>query len=473
MRLAFVDLETTGATATADRITEIGIVEVDEDGVREWSSLVNPQTSIPTFIEALTGISNAMVARAPTFEELATEVHARLEGRIFVAHNARFDYSFLKQAFQRVGLVFKPTVLCTVKLSRRLYPGFARHNLDSLIERHRLIVSERHRALGDARLIWQFWQAAHEDLPSEQIQGVVKQLTTRSSLPSHLDATLIDELPSTAGVYLFYGESALLYIGKSKNLRQRVLSHFSGDHRSAKELEMSQQIRHIEWQETGGEVGALLQEARLVKQRSPTYNRLLRRNDMVCAWRIVVRGNQLKVALTQGEDLLFEQDSSVYGLFVSSAKASQALRSITEAHQLCPGLLGLEKIKPGKPCFASQVGRCLGACCGRELLSDHHQRLLQALQPLQVQAWPYSGPIGIREGSREKARLHLVDRWSYLGTAQDEADAWAQLASAPRQPRFDRDVYQILCKRLPLLAARAIVFGRPENHGTDFQDCHA
>ena len=122
--LAFVDLETTGATATSDRITEIGIVEVDADGtVREWQQLVNPGTRIPPFIEQLTGISNEMVADAPTFESVAAETLRRLEGRLFIAHNARFDYGFLKNEFKRLGIAFRAPVLCTVKLSRTLYPA--------------------------------------------------------------------------------------------------------------------------------------------------------------------------------------------------------------------------------------------------------------------------------------------------------------------------------------------------------------
>lgn len=139
--LAFVDLETTGATPTRDRITEVGIVEVAEDGtVSEWSSLVNPETSIPDFIQSMTGISDAMVADAPTFADLATNIIERLQGRLFIAHNARFDYGFLKNEFKRIGIDFRATVACTVKLSRRLFPGYPKHGLDALIERHNLSV---------------------------------------------------------------------------------------------------------------------------------------------------------------------------------------------------------------------------------------------------------------------------------------------------------------------------------------------
>ncbi len=166
--LAIVDLETTGGRPAWDRVTEIALLEVAQgEVVSEWSTLVNPGTGIPPLIQALTGITNEMVASAPAFEDLAQGLYERLEGRVFVAHNARFDYGFLRHAFERAGFCFHPRMLCTVKLSRRLYPGYARHNLDSLIDRHGLTFgchdSARHRALGDARAVWQFLRVAAEE----------------------------------------------------------------------------------------------------------------------------------------------------------------------------------------------------------------------------------------------------------------------------------------------------------------------
>ncbi|MCE1182287.1 MAG: 3'-5' exoribonuclease, partial [Rhodocyclales bacterium] len=250
--LAFVDLETTGATAATDHITEIGIVEVDEDGaVREWQQLVNPGTRIPPFIEQLTGISNEMVANAPPFAEVAAEALRRLEGRLFIAHNARFDYGFLKQEFKRLGIDFRASVVCTVKLSRALYPEHHRHNLDTLIERHGLIAADRHRALADAQLIHQFWQKIHVDRKSEAIAAALDKQQARPALPPNLEGTTLDDLPDGPGVYLFYGENNLpIYIGKAKALRKRVLQHFSADLRSAKEMALVQQVRRIDWQET-------------------------------------------------------------------------------------------------------------------------------------------------------------------------------------------------------------------------------
>jgi DNA polymerase-3 subunit epsilon len=454
-RLAFVDLETTGGTATEDRITEIGIIEVDQDGVREWSSLVNPQRHIPEFIQSLTGISDAMVQDAPTFSELADDIQARLADRIFIAHNARFDHGFLKNEFKRTGHDFRPPVLCTVRLSRKLFPGFARHNLDSLAERHRLEVTERHRALGDARLIWQFWRHIHETHASELIDDAVAKLVSRPSLPSRLDALRIEELPSTHGVYLFHGENDLpLYIGKANNLRRRVLSHFSGDHASSKELMLSQQTERIEWVETTGEIGALLLEAALIKKLAPIHNQALRSNEEICAWRLLPRNGRLQLVLASPDDLFFAHDPQLYGLFASTRKAKDALKSIADSHSLCHALLGLEKVRGGKACFASQVRKCLGACVGKEPIESHNERLLAALQSLQLQPWPYDGPIGIRENRA----VHVIDAWAYLGTVES-AQETAKLLQKGQQ-RFDRDVYQIMQKRLPGLGGRIIELWR-------------
>src|SRR5574343_233075 len=224
--LAFVDLETTGAPATHDRITEIGIIAVDDDGtVREWQQLVNPGMRIPPFIEQLTGISDDIVADAPPFEAIAGETLKRLEGRLFIAHNARFDYGFLKNEFKRLGITFRASVLCTVKLSRTLFPEHKRHNLDSLIERHELQAEARHRALADAQLIHQFWQKIHFERSPEAIEAALKAQNSHPSLPPNLDAGILEDLPESSGVYLFYGDTELpLYIGKAKDIRQRVLS---------------------------------------------------------------------------------------------------------------------------------------------------------------------------------------------------------------------------------------------------------
>ena len=440
--LVFVDLETTGATATADRITEIGIVEVDEQGVREWSCLVNPGTPISGFIERLTGISNAMVADAPPFEDIAEEVKTRLEGRLFIAHNARFDYGFLKNEFKRAGHDFRATVLCTVKLSRKLFPQHAKHNLDSLIARHDLTVSSRHRALGDARLIHQFWGRLQAQVAPELLAQTVKALTARPNLPANLDAGAIDDLPEGAGVYLFYGENDLpLYVGKSKELKKRVLAHFAADHSAAREMNLAQQVRRIECIETGGEIGALLKEATLIKELQPIHNRVLRRNEEVCFWQLVeARPGEWRPQLMLATDLDYRQQEHLYGPFKSARDAKKSLTELAKEHGLCHALLGLEKIKPGKPCFAHQLQQCRGACVGKEPASFHSARLMAALGRQRMAPWPFAGPAWFREGDE----VHLIDHWRHLGTARSEADLYALLETTP--PAFDRDTYRILVK---------------------------
>ncbi|RBA23112.1 3'-5' exonuclease [Herminiimonas fonticola] len=179
-KLIFVDLETTGANLANDRITEIGIVAVHLDGeVERWSSFVNPGQPIPSFIQGLTGISDDMVETAPSFESIADVVHERLADGLFIAHNARFDYGFLHHAFARTGHALQSEMLCTVKLSRALFPEEKRHNLDTLIERHGLIPEARHRALADADLLWQFWGKLVREMPQETLTNAVKKLRQR------------------------------------------------------------------------------------------------------------------------------------------------------------------------------------------------------------------------------------------------------------------------------------------------------
>jgi DNA polymerase-3 subunit epsilon len=437
--LAFVDLETTGATASLDRITEIGIILVDESGVQEWSSLVNPETRISGFTERLSGISNEMVANEPRFCDLANRVYKMLEGRILVAHNARFDYAFLKQSFMREGIDFRTKTLCTVKLSRRLYPGYPKHNLDTLIERHGLKVSGRHRALADAQLIHQFWEKIQATIPQETIQSALKALLGRPSTPMHIDLTMIDGLPEAPGVYLFYGENDLpLYVGKSVNIRQRVMSHFTADVTSAKEMSLSQQVRRIEHIRTGGEIGALLQEAALVKKLQPTHNRQLRRNNELCSIQLKEASEGLKVHVAYANELDFATTSNLYGLFKSKREALKALTEIAGEHSLCKAIIGLEKVNVGSPCFGRQLKKCRGACIGDEARLAHDARLLAGLGKLKIRTWPFDGPAYIKEGEE----MLLIENWAYLGSARSEEDIWNLMNG--RDACFNRDTYKIL-----------------------------
>lgn len=442
--LAFVDIETTGATSSRDSITEIGIVEVDEDGVREWSSLVRPDNPIPDYIERLTGISNAMVADAPRFADLADAVFDRLHDRVFIAHNVRFDHGFIRAAFRRLGVDFRPKVLCTVRLSRRLFPEERRHNLDALIARHGLEVDARHRGLGDARALWQFWQRVHRQFGPARVETVLRDLLGRPTLPPHLDADLIDAIPDAPGVYLFYGDNDLpLYIGKSKTLRARVLSHFGADHRDSREMTLSQQVRRVEWIVTAGEIGALLKEAELIKTLLPTMNRKLRRSRELCSWQLQPQADGgWRPELVYAADLDVGRQEHLYGLFRTRRAAVAKLRAIAAEQQLCPPLLGLEKPDSAGRCFTHQLRRCKGACAGGEPRGLHGARLMLALRELGVEHWPYRGAVGIREGDA----MHVVDSWCYLGTASSDEELHAILDAG--RPSFELDAYRILVKAM-------------------------
>ena len=447
--VVFLDLETTGATATRDRITEVGLIEVDNGRfVREWSSLVNPGMSIPPGIQALTGISNDMVALAPRFEEIARELYEAIDGRVLIAHNARFDYGFLKNEFRRLGKTFTAPVLCTVKLSRKLFPQHPRHNLDSLMSRHGIHCDARHRALGDARVLWQLAQQWRQDPGEEAVLAATEKLLKTTTVPAGLADNAFDHIPEGPGVYLFYGEKDVpLYVGKSINLRTRVMSHFSGDHRVAKDMRIAAEVKRIDWIETAGELGALIEEARLVKKLSPVHNRQLRRASELCAWHWPLDRHDEAPELVSARDLTGGEFRDLYGLFRSRRTAIEALRELALEHELCHSLLGLEKRKG--PCFAYQIKRCRGACAGVETPREHAVRLAAAFAGLRVRAWPFPGRIGIRETSPdgERCDLHVLDQWCHLGTVNSE-EGLRDLQDGSSRLLFDLDTYKILTRYL-------------------------
>jgi DNA polymerase-3 subunit epsilon len=459
--LVFVDLETTGANPAIDRIIEVGIVKVSAGQLEyEWSTLVDPGESIPPLIQGFTGITDDMVRGAPSFADVADEVFARLEGSLFVAHNARFDYGFLKNEFKRLERAFQPRVLCTVKLSRALYPEHHRHGLDALIARHNLGCDARHRALGDARVLWDFVQLVHAEKPPEAIRAALKKAMKSPSLPSGLEATAVDAVPEAPGVYFFHGENDLpLYIGKGINMRARVQSHFAADHGSGRAMRIAQEVKRIEWVETAGELGALLLEARLIKERSPIHNRHLRKNDELCAFRLVEGGDvaleRVPLAGVPAETL-----DELYGQFKSKREAQNTLRELAAEHCLCLKRLGLETGKG--PCFNHQIRRCKGFCVGKESALTHDLRLKAALAALKLRAWPFPGRIAIRERDEAGARCewHLFEHWCHLGTAKSEAELH-EAAQTRFDAAFDFDTYRILRRELEKRAGSADILRIP------------
>ncbi len=444
---AFVDLETTGCNPVRDRITEVAIVSVRDGQITErWEHLVDPGVPIPESIQALTGIDNQMVQGQPRIERLAEEIHQRLDGVTFVAHNARFDHGFLRNALKRAGLAFRGPVLCTVKLSRRLHPEEPRHNLDALIARHSLACGARHRAMGDAAATCEFVLKMADALGEDAISGHIAALTRLSSLPTRIPAEVLDAIPDTPGVYLFFDErDAPLYVGKSINLRTRVLSHFSSDHSNPREMQIAQQTARIEWHETAGELGALLRESQLVKDLVPVYNRRLRRHAALCSIRWSGEPGSVP-EIVSGPEVVESGLQHLHGLFRTASAARKALLEMADEHKLCPRLLGLEKGRGA--CFRSQVGKCSGACAGRETPIKHAARLAEALTRLKLVSWPWEGPVAIREASPGYGEdVHVVDRWCYLGTFRSQ-DELLQRDLFERRAAFDLDPYQLLVAHL-------------------------
>lgn len=261
--------------------------------------------------------------------------------------------------------------------------------------------------------------------------------------PDHLRADA-EALPAAPGVYLFLGEdeSLPLYIGKSVNLRARVLSHL----RNRSEARMLRAARRISFQRTVGEIGALLLEARLVKERYPLLNRQLRRKGRLCSLRLSNSAPEVVYA----QDIDFAREPQLFGLFNSRVAALQRLQELADAHKLCLGALGLEKLPKGRACFRALLGRCGGVCRGDETAEAHQQRLLEALQDHALTCWPWEGGIGVVERDAEAQQIHVVHNWCYLGSAETPEAARALYSVSAS---FDADSYKILCK--PILGGTA------------------
>jgi DNA polymerase-3 subunit epsilon len=372
-----------------------------------------------------------------------------LDGAVLVAHNVRFDHGFVQNELARLDIALKTKTLCTVRLSRKLYPQHKGHGLDALLQRHGLHTEMRHRAMGDVEVVLAWLQVATAELGMEQVQREADALLQGSaSAPPNLE-TSISDIPETAGVYLFYGEGTLpLYVGKSVNLRSRVVSHFQSATKVAREMRILQEIRRVEWRETASELGALLLESRLVKELQPVYNRRLRRERELFAWkRDADPGARPLLRLVRMEDMSPQEFEQLYGVYRSRRQATDALRLLAQTHGLCPQALGLESGKGA--CFAHQIGQCKGVCVGRETPALHHVRLLMALAAHKLLPWPHTGPVAIREHDARSGRtdIHVFDHWCHLTTVHDHADL--EHALQTRQPlAFDLDIYRILGKRL-------------------------
>lgn len=443
-KLAFVDTETTGLSVTRDRIIEIGIVRVENGKiVAKYQTLLNPQTFLSSFITTLTGITENELENAPTFRSVKKDIFDLLKNAVFVAHNVRFDYNFLRNEFKREDITFSSKHFCTAALSKNLFPNLSHHNLDSIIQKYHFICKNRHRAFDDAEVLWKFYKKLQKEIPRERLEVAVAQGMKRPTLPLGLSLEFLDTLPEFPGVYIFYGENKTpLYVGKSVNIRNRVLSHFSSDNKG-KEMKLSSQITDIQTIVTSGELGALLLEASLIKKLQPLYNRMLRVSRRVVVLRTST--NEYGYQTIFLEELVAidpNQTENIVGVFKSKRQAKDFLITAAKKYKLCEKLLGLEKTK--KECFGYRLNSCKGACLQKEKNYSYNTRFLLAFSQQKIQKWPFSSSIVVEEKDplSDRQDYFVIDKWCLLSKFSKKEDV--DEISEEYDYRFDVDTYKIL-----------------------------
>ncbi|WP_131783545.1 3'-5' exonuclease family protein [Legionella gresilensis] len=444
---ALIDIETTGLHVKQDKIIEIAVIILTEKGVEAtWHSLINPERSIPEQIIKLTGIDNNLVQYAPTFELIAEELIILLQGCILVAHNARFDYSFLKNAFKECNISFQIPVLCSIKLLKNFYPAFKSYKLIAVAEAFCLAREIIHRAQEDVNLLRKVIEHLIQEFSLIEVLNKAKKVYQQSSIPSTL-ITDCNAFPDTPGVYIFYGNERTLplYIGKSIALRQRILSHFQADHAHAKEFVLAQQVKYIEIIPTAGELSALLLESALIKEKMPLYNRRLRKKKSL----VTIRATEIDgyITLTALRTTVEDEDTmlqnNLYGAFRSINAAKNLMLYWVKEFGLCSKLCNLEQTKHA--CFAYQLKKCQGACIHEEPYEVYNRRVEEVLKQYKREIWPYRGSIAIKEEDKgNKMTQYLVfDQWHYLGSVSSEAEL-ANLKMSKKQLADTFDDYKIL-----------------------------
>lgn len=441
--MAIIDTETTGMRPGFARVMDIGIIRIEKGEVIErFQTFVNPNMPVPEFISSFTGIFDEHVAAAPQFDEVALEVERLLKGAVFVAHNASFDYGFIKAEFARIGMEFEAQTICSVQLSRALFPKERSHSLDAIIERHGIVCGARHRALPDAEAVLQFFQDIEKKVDAKRLRTAVDLVA--KGMTSGVGREDFSKLPDTAGVYFFYGpEHELLYIGKSKKVRTRAKSHFNPSAIGGAS-KYSDDITSIESVATSGELSALLLESTLIKNQSPIHNRMLRRRKIL----LVAKRNRDEagydhVVLEKTGDILPKDD--VLSVFRTQGQAKDVLHSLAKEFRLCEKMLGIDRSK--SECFAHQLGNCDGACVGTLAPNDHNLRISEAFKKRRIKSWPFAGPIIITEiADADRGTVFFVDNWALIGAWTFEGEMFAPLIEG--SDRFDYDTYKILARYL-------------------------
>lgn len=369
---AIVDLETTGGSPKFEKITEIAIYIYDGTKIiDEYCTLINPEKSIPAYITGLTGISNEMVENAPKFYEIAKRIVELTENCIFVAHNVSFDYNFVRKEFNELGYVFERKTLCTVKLSRKIIPGLKSYSLGNLCHSLGIKINARHRAADDALATVQLFEFLKNKNEKEDIkisftsgrEGKYKNLN------GYVNPSDLDKIPEETGVYYLNDtEGNIIYIGKSKNIHSRIISHFSSN-TSRKAVEMKNRIAGISYELTGSELIALLKESIEIKEHKPLYNKAQRRTSY--SWGLYTLYDE-KGYLNFRVKKLSNENSVPICTFVSKTEAHKIISDLVEKYWLCQKLCGLYDTEG--PCFHYEIRQCNGACIGKEPVRSYNER---------------------------------------------------------------------------------------------------
>ncbi|MFZ1678558.1 MAG: exonuclease domain-containing protein [Saprospiraceae bacterium] len=378
-KYAIVDIETTGGLVKRDKITEIAIVLHDGHKViDQYQTLINPERSIPAYISSMTGITDAMVADAPLFCEVAKEIVLRTEGAVFVAHNARFDYGFLREEFSRLGYAYTRKQLCTVRLSRKLLPELKSHSLDSLIRHYALHVDNRHRALDDALAtaeVFKRMTGMHESVA--EVSDLINMGIKEARLPTSISLEQLHQLPEGAGVYYFHDkDSKVIYVGKSIHIKKRVIQHFAEI--SNKSGKMQQRVHDITYEVTGSELIASLLENAEIKRLQPEINRAQRRKSFPFAiYYYFDEGGYIQMKVRKKNKIDAPGTAAILHELPDQYAAANYLRGLTDKYALCMKKTDIDT-GPGA-CFYHQVGKCAGACLGLEDPDEYNQRVRQAV----------------------------------------------------------------------------------------------
>lgn len=406
---AIIDIETTGGSSKRDRITEIAIVVSDgKKIIDQYETLVNPGISIPFNITRITGITDDMVVDAPKFYEVAKKVVEMTENTIFVAHNVQFDYGFIQNAFANLGYSFSKRRLCTVRMSRKAFPGLKSYSLGNLIKHFNIAVKDRHRALEDAVATTTIFHMILDTKPAElKERQMISKSVELSRLPDGISLDYINTLPTLCGVYYMSDvDKEIVYIGKSINIQKRIKQHFSKvDTKTGK---MLQRVKSIHYELTGSELAALIKEAVEIKELKPEINKALRRSDYPYAVYLDTNKDNYHVfksaKITEDIEAKFE----VISKHSSARTAKSFIKRYTGAFGLCKQINGIEK-NTGGACFEYSLRKCLGACIGLEDPSSYNERVLEAAEVTNVFSEPNFVIVDHGRDESEKAVFLIED----------------------------------------------------------------